>query len=151
MRLPNSKVFNRKSNTDPTAVVRLYQLALLLAHSITFIIWSVVEPAVALTCACLPTLRPLFRGVLSLASSQSKRRSYRSHLQSQRWRSNHEEDRQPIRTNSPVRPRKADTSTHTHAQDEVYQSYPMDDMQPLRPTMLPERNSNFMLNAVEHV
>ena len=88
---------------------------------------------------------------MSLASNQSKTKLHRLHSQNQQWRSNHKEDGQQVRTDSPVHPQNNSTSMHIYVQDEVHQSYSMDDIQPLRPTVLPERKSNLMLNAVEHV
>lgn len=141
-------MFNRKSNTEiDNGISTLLSILFYIAHRIAFVIWSVVEPAVALICACLPTLRPLFEGARSLAS----KRSYRSHSQSQRRRSDHEEDRQPIRTHSPVQLNRNTTSPDIYVQDEVHKSYSMDDVQPLRVTISPERESSVMLNAAAHV
>ena len=120
-----------------------------IATGVSFIIWSVTEPAVALICACLPTLRPLFRGALNVATSHSRSwgRTNGSQSQARPYRPTQDEDGQPIRASSPIELQKGNISTHTYAQDDVHHSYSMDDVQPLRLRELPERKSSRTLDV----
>ncbi|CAI7630001.1 unnamed protein product [Penicillium glandicola] len=52
------------------SLVRIYYITFLASHDYTWhvgevFIWSSIEPSIAILCACLPTLHPLFRLVIS--------------------------------------------------------------------------------------
>ena len=108
-----------------------------------------MEPAVALICACLPTLRPLFKSALNVATSRSKSwgRTHRSQSQIRPYRPTEDEEGQPIRAGRPIPLSKGNISTNICAHDDVHQSYLMDDVQPLRSKELPERTSSRALDV----
>ena len=114
------------------------------ARNVSFIVWSVLEPAVALTCACLPTIRPLLRVIYQKASKKLKKISpLQSFSQSHQQSTVAEQAQfQPIRGRNVTQVHASRSSTQVYMQYEGQRVYSLECIQSPRPFLHPVRISS---------